>query len=325
MKQPARTRLLVLISFALFQISRPSAEEDSLEKLIVNEKEAQSQWGGESDFLPVMHLAGDQTGILVYQAGLEREGTALVCSDIEFDELMDTNTPPRPGSPVTVNTAIPRVRDILKERCLFQPGDPVLAVGPGWQELVTVRGYEIRRDPGACPNDPPMALWATIDGTFPEPPFFYSTTLEWPTGPNQFVFSEDWLIEPLANDLKIKLMGAVSFFTEYDVKIMRLNLPGCDRLIVLKKSKLSLEDAELPGEILLSEKAGEIQTLLIERVDLHKGSGRLVPIGLLDLNRDPFLDLVVEGVHQGCPYRIIFLGQSDGFEQLEVPVPPCGC
>jgi hypothetical protein len=68
-----------------------------------------------------------------------------------------------------------------------------------------------------------------------------------------------------------------------------------------------------------------MEKLWSERVDVKKGSGHLRVDAMLDYNRDGFIDLIVFGDHNGCPYKIIFEGTKTGFSRLDLPLKPCVC
>lgn len=297
---------------------------DELETLIDKEKDAKAAWSGSEGDLPPLNLPGDRSGMLIYHAGLERAKENLLCSDILFDELFETSQPPRNESAI-INVNRPRIRQSLEDRCLIRPGDPLLAVGPGWQELVSAKDFQVRPEPGACKNDPPHSLWITFDGTLPDAPFFFTTVLDWPAGSTPFQRLDETQATEVDEALIRRLRSEVPFAEEYRGLVYEVSAPNCDRLIHLVKETVSNEDADLPNEIVVAEKDGGFQTLILERIETTEPSGRLRPLGLIDFDADELLDLIIEGEQGSCTYRAVFKGLDGGFERLSVPIPPCSC
>lgn len=323
-----RSQSLFLPSlFLLFALASAahSASSDTVGELINQEKTAQSAWKQEEGDLPPLILIGDGHGVLVYQAGLERANAGLLCSDISFDELFETAAPSDPNATVEVNTALDRIRETIEDHCMVRPGDPLIAVGPGWQEIVTVKAFEIRPDRSGCPDDPKYSLWVTYDGAIPDVPYFFMTDVSIPTGANKFSAAADWKPTPLTPLLRNRVSPEVSFIDEYDGEMWAIGQPNCDHLIHLTKKRISPDDNDLPNEVLLAEKEGTVQLLLVERVDLSHGSGHLKPVATFDLDHDTDPELVVEGDHQGCLFRAAFRGREFGFERLALPVLACSC
>jgi hypothetical protein len=319
-------RILSLgILFSLLAIPAFSADDDDIEGLIETEQTNQDAWKDSEGDLPPARLIGSKNAILIYSPANEALRENYLCSDVEFDELLDSEESDGNFSAIILNTKSPRVKEALADRCLVRPGDPLLAVGPGWQEMVAVKEFLVRRERPVCPNDAPYSLWVTYDGTLPDDPFFFTTEIDWPATENGFKFVDQLSTETVTAEIRSKLNDELPFVDEYEALAYSVKAVNCDHLIRVTKKNVSAEDASLPGVMILSETRGRLQTLLSESIDGTHGTGHLTIEGILDFNGDQKIDLLLKGDHRGCPFNALFKGTDEGFERIDLPNRPCAC
>lgn len=303
----------------------PDMKPDEVETLINTEELEMESWKDSEGDLPPILMVGDHKAFLAYAAPNERARDPMLCSAIEFDELLELSKDEAMPDEVIVNVKKPRVRDAISDNCLVRPGDPVMAIGPGWQMLVVARDFVVRRERYQCLNDPPSSLWVTFDAELPSEPIFFTTNLQLSEGSNDYKSSNELSISSFTKTIRWAVGAQVQFLDEYEPKVISVSAPNCDHLIHLRKKLVTPNDAELPNEVILTEKDGGVDLLLMEKVDPKKGSGHVVLEGIFDSNKDGKMDLVLKGDHQGCPFRVVFQGLEIGFERLELPYRGCAC
>lgn len=309
-------KLLLMVVLGFF-IQGPVFSADPLENLIDGEKKAREEWTEEAEELPPAFLWGDKNAVAL--------NSLLICQPLSFDELIEISQGDPSDKETILNLDIPRVREIIQGACLVRPKDPLFVIGEGNQQRVTFKNFVVRRDRPVCSSESPFSLWGSFDETLKEIPIFFSTTLTWPEGENQYAKEVEQKPLALEGILRQKLAEKVNDQREYRLWTVEKSSSNVERFLILRRATAQLEDDKLPNEILLAETAGEIESLWMERVDISKGSGHLRIEATLDFNGDGLLDLLLSGDHQGCPYRMAFEGSLDGFHPVDLPLNPCGC
>ncbi len=309
----------------LFLIVPSLFAADEIEGLIDKEQAAESVWVDSDGDLPPARLLGTETAVRIYSPANETTRDNLLCSSVEFDEILELEREEKISNEIKLNISIPRIRESISDSCLIRPGDPLLAVGPGWQELVVVKEFIVRSEKPICPNDPPYSLWVNFDAPLRAEPFFFSTEVELPTSTNGYVSIDGYKAEPLDRRLKEKLAQDIPFFDEYETGVYTLDATKGDRLITVKRKSVSSDDSSLISEAVYVEKGGLLTMVQSEQVDSTHGSGHLAIEGFLDFDGDKILDLLLIGDHQGCSYQSLFKGTEMGFERLDLPTRPCSC
>src|SRR3954466_9222462 len=122
-----------------------SHADDEMEGLIQNAQGQQDVWKDSEGDLPPARLLGAHKAVLIFSPANETTHDNYLCSSVEFDTLLNLDREQDAPQATVLNTKIPRIRESLADDCLIRPGDPLLAVGPGWQELVTVKDFIVRK------------------------------------------------------------------------------------------------------------------------------------------------------------------------------------
>ncbi len=298
-----------------------SVESDQVESLIESEQKEEKEWVDSEGDLPPVFLNGDQTGIEIYSPALNRSKHSLLCTDVEFDELTGFNDDPlKPRNQIVLDIGSSAIRESLSLSCLLRPSDEFLAIGPGWQNTVTLDQFVVKQEQPLCPSDPPYSLWVLFKEELPGEPLFFSSDNELPMGANQFRSLEKLAISPLDAGLKSALAKEIEFIDEYKISVYEVEAKNCDHLLVFKRETVGPEDNDLPNEMVLTEEKGNFEIIQMEKVNTTKASGHVEIEGVLDYNGDGWVDLLLQGTHAGCFYRAFFEGQEKGFKKTVFPI-----
>lgn len=317
-------RLLALAVVASL-LAGVSHAVDSLESLIEKEQKAVKEWAEEAEELPPAMLIGDRTGVELYSAITNRGKGNALCEPLPFDELIELSRGKPSGRETVINTDLPRVRELLQDACVVRPGDYFLAVGAGRQARVPIKRLVIRRDRASCPQDSPYSLWGAFATALDDDPIFFLSGEDVPEGDNGFLSVLEQPIPGGTTGLKAGWPRGIGDARDYDAWQVAFGTSTADRLVVLRRKTVSLDDDGLPNAALLIERDGKTEMLFMERVDVKKGSGHLQPACFIDYNKDGLTDLIVTGDHAGCPYILVFSGSSEGLKQSDFPQKPCKC
>jgi hypothetical protein len=322
----------VEFSFCLFFLLLPSLlrseTPDQLESIIKESHEEVDAWSSLGEELPPIFLLGDQKGVQIYFPAQDDVESGSLCGSVDFDKLFDAAFQKKdfiPGDTVVLNTAAPRVREMLSEACLVRPGDALLAIGQGWQTFVTITDFVVKAERALCPNDPPYSLWVFFDEKLPGVPLFFSSDNRFHPGGNQFAPVPQPPLFHLDPVFENQLKDRVQFYSDYRPSVFEVNAENIEKLILLNRENVGHADAGLPNQILLWEKKGEVGELLLERVSEFKASGHIYIEGIFDYNGDGFTDVLVGGDREGCPYRALFEGELTGLHRVDLPFKPCQC
>ncbi len=314
--------LLLLLSFLSLDIR---AGDDDIENLITQEQTEQQKWEDIEGDLPPARLLGDKNAIRIYSPANQTTRDNFLCSAIEFDEILELNRDEKLTQEFKLNANLPRIREYLTESCLVRPGDPFLAVGEGWQELVVVHDFIVRPETPVCPDDPAYSLWVTYEGALPGDPVFFSTEVEWPVGSNGYKSAQEIPGEELDAKTKNLLANALPFSDEYAVEVFVLNAEKGIRVIQVKRDSIGSDDPSLINEAVYSLIGTDLTLLQSEQVDSVNGTGHLSMEGIFDMDGDKGVDLLLKGDRRKCSYRAIYRSTESGFERLDLPTRPCSC
>jgi hypothetical protein len=315
-------RFFAAFAFVCCLLPSVSATDDPLGSLIDSEQEKEQAWLEEPRDIPDVYLWGDNHGVEIDNPRAI-DNPAALCSEIEYDHWIALSDSSTVSGDVPVNISSPQLRELLSDTCLVRPTDRILAVGKGWQKKVAMDAFVMRSVSMPCPQQFPYALWGKIETELPGTPLFYTTDLDFGENGNSFA-APLWI--PLKNTGgDVALQAAVPNLSDYVVSISSLAAGNVDALYLLERRTVTLEDDDLPYQIVAWCKSGQCQTLWIERVSHKNGSGHVIVTGTLDFNGDGRRDLLLEGDNAGCPYRKIFLGVETGFSPMETPELACAC
>lgn len=297
---------------------------DPVETLI-EEKKTEAQTWAEEEELPPVFVLGDASGAQIYDDAFSSYPSPFLCDSVELDRLAElAGFEPNEHFKI-LNTSLSSVQRLLEQGCVLRPQDVLLAVGPGWQKNVYVKGFAMKRDRAVCPHDSPFSLWASYTDSLAEDPLFLTTELGLKEGLNEFRSIKPLAENDVNKDLLFQLKKTVSFFYDYRVASYRLSMENCERVLILTRDNPGPDDALLPNEMMLFQKGDALETLLLERVDLKKGSGWIRDVSLLNFNNDAWIDLFVTATRHKCPYTVLFRGTKEGFERILLPTKPCEC
>jgi hypothetical protein len=316
-------RALAFAFTALIALRLGAEVSDPVGSLIDSEKEQEQKWLEEPHEVPPAFLWGDARGVEIDNPRAIENPTAM-CSEIAYDQWLGLADEPSSDGDMRLNTISPRSRDLLSETCLMRPGDRVLAIGEGWQKEMSLNTFVLRKSATPCPEQFPYALWGKFDAPLPDPPLFFTTQLDFGERNNAFAAAV-WSNLASSNTDTAGLRAAVAHTDDYLISISSLSATNVDALYFLERRSVTLEDNDLPYNLLAACKRGQCETLWLERVNERKGSGHLHVVGTLDFNGDGRRDLLLQGDNAGCPYRKIFMGLETGFSPMESPLLACAC
>ena len=311
----------LILSSSVLLISSPARAEDPLRDLIEKEEAAESAWL-DREPMPEAYLLGDRAGVEVYSSATYGGDSSPVCDPMPYDELIQLSGR-SPADSAPVNTALPRVRDLIGRFCRIRPGDVLIAVGPGWHKRVTVSGFQVRTEPPVCPGDAAHAFWATVEPALPDAPFFFSTNLDLPEGDN--AYAPLTVRRPPRRQEIALLSQHLPLLGDFDVTALTVEKEEAATLFELRRRVVASGDSGLPSDLVVWARDPVVQTVWVERIDARRGTGRARAEAVFDVNGDGERDLIVSGTHERCPYRVFFDGGVAGFTRLSVPRKPCRC
>lgn len=310
---------LFFLSALVSLSARPPESSDPLERLIGEQRVPTEEWEDGHGELPPALLSGDRTGAELQSDSIRRMDGLALCEPMAFDELVLLSRGDPAALVTHLNTDLPRVRKILEQACLVRPGDELLAVGPGEQQIRAIAGFTVRSEPVRCPTDSPYSLWAEFDAPLPFDPLFLTADTAMESGVNGYEPPEFHTAESLRRAIRTE----ISFVDDFELHGATVT---SDLILVhARRREIRYEDRNLPNQVLLSVGPAGADTVWIERVDPEHGTGQFSVLGLFDFNRDGFPDLHVAGTHQECLYDVFFEGSLDGFRPVPTPRKPCRC
>lgn len=315
-------------SFLLFlslSLSPFVFSSDAIDSVIEDSKKEIDQWEEPADELPLSILIGDQSSIELYSSVYDFPSEMPLCQNIEFDEILGDQVTRESVNEVLIPVLVKRVKNYFSEKCLVRPHDEFIAVGKGWQTKVYVQEFFAKKEFPFCPDKEQFNLRARFEESLPEAPLFFSTDPELKEGDNHFFSFDTMRKVDVSSATFIALKKKVSFIEDYSLSAVELNMPNCDRLILLNRINVSPDDAGFPSQIIFSEKGEALDEVIHETVQKGRASGHLKLDGGLDFNSDGNLDLVVHGDDSGCVFSVIFEGLSVGFQVFNVPRKMCHC
>lgn len=318
--------VFILMGGSLSDTHAKKADPDAIEDLISVEQQQLEEWLAQGEELPPAFLLGDKTGVQLYADHMETCDYEKLCESFDLDELLAA-AQGDPGLPVvSIDVGIERVRDILGGACLVRPKDTLLAVGPGWQDGVTLKDFFLKKTGAVCRFDSSFSLWISFEEALPEPPLFFASGLENPMiGDNDFQPAVASSAGAVTEEEKFLLSKKINLIQEYSIVRYDLLSQNCEAVYHLKKKTVSLDDVGIPGEVLAWRKNEEFDILGLEIIEKTEGSGHIKLAGFFDFNKDGFADLWVEGDQKGCSYRLLFIGEERGFRPVRLPDKPCSC
>ncbi len=306
------TRTVVLCATALFVMASLHAS-DPMDNLIEQEKRAQEELKANDEDLPPAYFWGDKSAVEIVSGSALAEKSNVICDHLELDELIELSRGNPADLETELNTDLPRVGAMLGQSCLIHSNDTLVAIGKGWQKNVTVGSFLVRKSGALCQSDSANTLWMKLKESLADEPLFFSSA-EVPTDIDNHYFELKEL--PLFDReaaIRKRLVKNVPDLTEFGVKSVALHGASATELFVLRRKTATLEDDQLPNEMLIWDDGVDPKTLWMERVDINKGSGHLRVDASLDFNQDGISDVIVSGDHNGCVYRKVFQGTKDGF------------
>ena len=301
------------------------AESDHVESLINNEKDELKKWLDEDGDLPPAFLLGDGPSVHLYSTFMERTGAGRLCANVDFDELLEEKKTLGERESFVINFKAARNRASIGESCLIRPGDTLAAVSAGMTRKVGVKDFIVKRARPVCSEDAPFILTLTIDTFLDQEPFFYASDPELKEGDNFFRSIETLGPFTYSDAVKREINTLIQFPEEFEFKTHEIRAMNCDGVVVLKRKSVSSDDSGLPNEILLAVKDDNVSVLISELVDKMNGSGHLELTGVLDYNLDGLTDILVTGTQAGCPYSVLFQGEAETFQKIDLPTSPCKC
>lgn len=319
----ARWAFLPLLVFAGAALS--AEKSDSLQGIIDTEKKSYQDWLDDADEPPATYLPASRTAVEVYSPAFREEESQVLCQDPDLPELLELTGAETDARETVLNLSRPRVREKVGGACLARPGDRVVAVGRGWQEERTLVDFVIQRERPACPEEPPMGLWMTFDQPLAEDPLFVTTDPTIPAKDNLFVPAEQYPVAPASAEIMARLNGLVQFPEDFRVTLLSLHLPEAEAIVLFERRNLTPEDDGLPAMVAAVITKDAVQSLWAERVDVRRGTGRFEFLGTLDMDGDGVRELVFTGIHQTCPYTVVFRRGERGFEPVPLLVRSCRC
>jgi hypothetical protein len=296
-----------------------AVESDQVEQLIETEKNTETAWTQDRSELPAVGVPGNVTGAEIFSVASVPN---LLCDSVDLDSLAEGGQVGVDGT-INLNTALQQTREEISNDCLVQPGDRFMAVAAGTQTAVVIDSFFLRSIHPVCPTDPPYALWVRFQSTAPVVPLFFSTDPELHEGSNSLPGIKGPTTPPA--DLMKALKSQVRFLDEYAVESFEVGTPNCQRVAVLRRTKVELDDTGSINEAVFAQTGTGVTLLRSELVNSGAGSGHVRLGAVLDFNGDGLADLVLDGDEEGCAYQAIFRGQSGGFRPEPMPTQRCRC
>lgn len=300
------------------------ADTDAVGGLIDSEKAAYDEWLSPADDPPQAYLPGDLRSVELYSPAHAEGSGGLVCSGLDLAELVVATGGDPSARETPINFSLPRVRLMFGDACLIRPGDRIVAVEAGRNEERTLGRFVVRRERAVVRDGDPFALYALLSRPAQSDPLFYAldpSLTEADTTFSGAATLPTCALPPAA----VALLPKLSPFPE-DFQVVAFPIPGSSTgtLVILTRRQASTEDDRLPAMILAVFDGAAFQALWTERIDLAHGSGRFALVGISDFNLNGRPEIIVDGIHRQCPYRVIFELESSGWAQLPLPVKVCG-
>jgi len=311
---------------ALFLAGAAAAEKtDSVQGLIEKEKKSYQDWLDDAEEPPAVYLPATRLAVQVFSPAFREEEAQVLCHDPDLPELLEMTSAEADAHVTVLNLQRPRVREKVGDACLARPGDRVVAVGRGWQEERTLDDFSVQHEKPACPEEAPLGLWMTFDRPLHEDPLFVTTDPTVPAKDNLFVPAEQYAVAPAGPDIMSRLKGVVQFPEDFRATVLSLRVPETEALVLFERRNLTSDDDKLPAMIAVLVTKETVQSLWTERVDMRRGTGRFDFVGTLDMDGDEVRELVFSGIHQSCPYTVVFRRGEGGYERIPLLVRSCRC
>jgi hypothetical protein len=298
---------------------------DPVEGLIASEKASYQEWLESAEEPPAAYLPATRLAVEIFSPAFRSEEADLLCDDPDLPELIELTGGDSTAREVVLNLSLPRVRGAVGEACLVRPGDRAVAVGRGWQVERSLAGMIVQQERPACPEDPPHGLWMTFDEPLPEEPLFVTTDPAVQIRDNLFIPAEQVPVASAGPEILARFKGLVRFPEDYVVTLAEVRAPDLDAVVLFERRAISSEDDGLPAMIAAAVSPDSVQVLWAERIDARRGSGRFEFVGTLDFDGDGYREIVFSGVHQACPYTVVFRRGTAGYEPLPLLTRACRC
>lgn len=315
-------RFSVLVALLLVPSALRAA--DALGKLIDKEQKEKAAWTETDGDLPPAYLWGNSSAVEIYNPLDQLKTGNPLCQQVPFDQLIDLSSGSASANEIVINTDLPRVRALLEDTCLTRPGDTMIAIGEGRQVPAKLDKLIVKREPQLCPTQEPYSLWAGIKHDLQGWVLFLTTDDTVKEGDNQWRLLTEERAQP-DTALKNWFEANVKNLTDFSAFQIPMGAPNCSDLFVFRRRSVTPDDDKLPNEIIVTLRDKTYETVWMERVDQANGSGSLQVHSALDFNKDGFVDFIVYGSHQKCPYQMVFKGTPTGFEALDLPIKSCAC